>query len=279
MTSRSAQASRDGERRGADSGLRARRAIAAAAVVLAVGSAVLGLLHDDPASAEPRHRPEAARPSSPSAARPSPSSSGSGARRAAAATPTSGTPTTSVPDRGDGRLTPVLVPGADSRTQGRAVTYALEIEGGLGADTQQVARTVGEVLRDPRGWQAQDKVRFVQVTPQQRSAGTHVDVTISLVSPSRVDQMCAPLETSGLWSCANKDHAVLNYRRWAEATPTYGGKVDPYRVYQINHEVGHELGHPHAECPGPGRPAPVMLQQSMSLGGCVPNAFPTVTRG
>ncbi|KNX39393.1 hypothetical protein VV01_11100 [Luteipulveratus halotolerans] len=254
--------------------------MAAVAVLLAVGSSVLGLLHDDSAAAITPPKASLTRTSAtPPAGSTSASSTSPSARPTSASSASAGASTSSVPDRGDGTLKPVLVPGADSTGAGRQVTYALEVEGGLSIDTGEVGATVGRVLRDPRGWQRQDKIRFVQVTPQQRASGVRPDVVISLVSPDKVDQMCAPLDTGGLWSCANKDHAVLSYRRWVEATPSYQGRVEPYRTYQINHEVGHELGHPHAQCPGAGQVAPVMLQQSMGLGGCKANAFPTVSKG
>lgn len=238
--------------------------------MLAVGSATAGAFHARQSSRGGSDGPSAASANTDRSAAPSARSSTGSPSSTASAGPT-----------GTGRMIPVTVPGADSAGRARAVTYALEVEEGLGIDRRAVATKVAQTLRDPRGWQTQDHVRFVQVTPAQRKAGTRPTVTISLASPGKVNKMCAPLDTDGEWSCGRNGHATLNYRRWADATASYGGtkNLQAYRTYQINHEVGHLLGHPHARCPGKGKPAPVMVQQSMSLQGCKANGWPTVTKG
>ena len=59
------------------------------------------------------------------------------------------------------------------------------------------------------------------------------------------------------------------------ATDTYAARSPAdYRHYVVNHEVGHVFGNGHVDCPGAGQPAPVMVQQTLSLGGCVKNAWP-----
>jgi hypothetical protein len=67
---------------------------------------------------------------------------------------------------------------------------------------------------------------------------------------------------------------ILNVNRWAGATSWWPAPLKTYRRYLVNHEVGHYLGYGHVSCPGAGRLAPVMQQQTISLGGCVANGWP-----
>jgi hypothetical protein len=190
-------------------------------------------------------------------------------------TETSTPATPHVPQHGNGRLTVVAVPAHRPPATGRTVRYTVEIEGGLGVDAAEVARTVQSVLVDPRGWQRVDGVRFVAVSPAQAARGAHVDIRVTLASPALTDKLCAPMETLSQVSCWNGERSVLNFRRWALGDDSYGGDVARYRVYQVNHEVGHGLGHQHRQCPGKGRRAPVMVQQTLSLGGCTPWPYPS----
>ncbi|GAB2856929.1 hypothetical protein GCM10027026_03490 [Myroides odoratimimus subsp. xuanwuensis] len=69
---------------------------------------------------------------------------------------------------------------------------------------------------------------------------------------------------------------VLNAWRWVNGATGYENKLKDYRRYLVNHEVGHALGYPHVACPGSGRSAPVMMQQTKGLAGCKPNPWPAV---
>ena len=182
---------------------------------------------------------------------------------------------TTVPQNGTGKVTVISVPDAPVATSGRTVKYTVEIEGGLGVDPVEVGSTIQSVLLDPKGWQKVDGVRFVNVSPQQAARGVHVDVRITLASPGLTDRLCAPMRTLSQVSCWNGERSVLNFRRWVLGDDSYGTDVARYRVYQVNHEVGHGLGHQHRMCPGKGKRAPVMVQQTLDLGGCKPWPYPS----
>ena len=67
---------------------------------------------------------------------------------------------------------------------------------------------------------------------------------------------------------------MINAIRWTRGAVSFGDDLAAYRIYVINHEIGHSLGLGHAACPGPGRKAPVMLQQTIGLDGCTANPWP-----
>jgi hypothetical protein len=82
------------------------------------------------------------------------------------------------------------------------------------------------------------------------------------------------LDTAGLASCAQHGCAALNYMRWVSGTAEFTNDLVTYRQYVVNHEVGHLLGHHHLRCPGAGRLAPVMQQQTYGVAPCRPNGWP-----
>jgi hypothetical protein len=137
----------------------------------------------------------------------------------------------------------------------------------------EFARAVDQVLGDPRSWIAAHRFRLQRVPPSVRA-----EFTIFLASSATSRRMClrGGLETGGFTSCRLPAEVIVNDARWEGAVPRYGAPVGVYRAYAVNHEVGHQLGHGHEACPGAGRPAPVMMQQTYGLKGCSANAWPYV---
>jgi len=145
--------------------------------------------------------------------------------------------------------------------------YRVEVEKDIkGVAPATFAQAVGATLADPRGWTAGGHWRFQQVGPSQ-----HPDLTIYLATPDTRDDLCDDVP-DGYTSCRNGANVVLNIARWVKGVPFIGLRT--YRQYMVNHEVGHKLGNVHQLCPGPGKPAPVMQQQTLGLHGCKPNPWP-----
>ena len=165
-----------------------------------------------------------------------------------------------------GRL--VVVPGG-SKTYGRGPVrrFLVEVEGGLRIDAADFAARVTQVLSDPRGW------RGAGLAFRRVDSG-RVDFRVALASPRTTDRLCAPLPTNGVFSCVSGERAVVNLFRWRRGAASYRHRLAGYRAYVVNHEVGHILGRSHAGCPGSGRRAPVMLQQTKGVAPCRPNPWP-----
>jgi len=239
------------------------RAVLAAMAFLTLGALVIAVQDGDsdvaPASAQgtaPTTRPADAAPVTTVAdvATPGPS--------------TTAAPTTTVaPEVGAvGAFTPA--PGETAVTgTGPVVTYTVEVEDAVGYAVEEFARIVDETLADPRSWTADGSVAFQRVA----SGG---QVRVVLATPATVDGLCLPLQTNGLYSCHQGGTVALNSNRWLNGTDEWPGPLVEFRHYAVNHEMGHAIGHGHEYCGGAGQPAPVMMQQSKGLEGCLPNGWP-----
>jgi hypothetical protein len=126
------------------------------------------------------------------------------------------------------------------------------------------AAQVAAVYADPRGWLRSHR-RLVQVA----RGG---DFTVVLAEARLVPTYSRSCSAS--FSCRVGRDVIVNADRWRSGARAFPGSLEQYRQMVLNHETGHWLGLGHASCPGRGRPAPVMQQQSKGMQGCAPNAWP-----
>lgn len=145
--------------------------------------------------------------------------------------------------------------------------YTIYVEAGIRIKRQKFGAKVDSILADERGWIRGGKVSFQRV---DIGAGTQ----IILARPESVDKLCWPLKTEGVVSCNQGTKVVINLERWREGVPHWRGPIRTYRQMLINHEMGHRIGQSHRYCPGAGKLAPVMQQQTYGFQGCVENSWP-----
>ncbi|MFJ4591412.1 MULTISPECIES: DUF3152 domain-containing protein [unclassified Kitasatospora] len=195
---------------------------------------------------------------------------------APSSTPTPTTPTTPDPGPAKGAGT-FSIAAATAQPVGRGTVrrYRVEVEDGIGIDAGGAAAQIHGFLGDRRGWTNDRKNGF------QLVAGGGYDFTVKIASPATVDRICGAsgLDTHGEVNCNVGNQVLVNSKRWNTGSPQFSGPLDEYRALIINHEVGHRIGHGHETCPGPGKPAPAMMQQIYGLKGCEPNAWPYSENG
>ncbi|WP_231920361.1 DUF3152 domain-containing protein [Microlunatus soli] len=174
-----------------------------------------------------------------------------------------------VATNGPRKYTPAQLWGAPKGKRGALITYTVRVQHGLPYDAKQTARFIHGVLNDKRSWgrSGQWRLKLVPTTADS-------DVDIYLVTRTTTDRLCAPLQTRRKVSCFNNGRVVLNADRWAYGAKSYGKDLIGYRRNLVNHEFGHSLGHGHVSCPGKGKRAPIMMQQTKGLDGCRRNPWP-----
>jgi hypothetical protein len=121
---------------------------------------------------------------------------------------------------------------------------------------------VSVYLNDPDGW--------VSRGYSFESSEKNPDVVIRLSNPATIEKVCGlPKDLS----CAilGGDKMYLNAYRWFNGSKKSKLDLVNYRQYMVSHEIGHILGFEHETCPCPGCPAPIMMQQTVGIGKCIPN--------
>ena len=154
----------------------------------------------------------------------------------------------------------------------RFFNISIQVEYGLNLNPNCLGEMVIGILNDPRGWATIENQSF-QIVDREDA-----DLNIIFAKPETVDELCYPLQTNGIYSCRNEKNVVINMFRWVSGAKDFDNDLSTYRIYLINHEVGHYLGWGHSNCPSQNALAPVMMQQSKSTDGCIPNGWPIYER-
>jgi len=142
------------------------------------------------------------------------------------------------------------------------ITYTAAVDSDVKYPLRQFQEELEMYLADPDGWVGQG----YEFVPVLKNAKVH----IRLSSPATIQKFgCG----DGTLSCAELGgHKMyLNSHRWTKGAPASKLPLEDYRQYMVSHEMGHILGHDHATCPGPGQPAPIMMQQTLGIGSCSPS--------
>lgn len=161
-----------------------------------------------------------------------------------------------------------MYPSELSERDEEKFNFSLKIESTIKAGPDCMGKLVTSILNDSRGWKNLTEKEFVLVSQE------NADFTFIFSSPDKTDELCAPLETNGIYSCRNEEEVVINFFRWENGAIDFGNDMKTYRLYLINHETGHILGWGHTGCPKVGAIAPVMMQQSKTTDGCIPYGWP-----
>lgn len=214
--------------------------------------------------------PSTAGSATPEGATPTGSRESSSSNKTATAEPSSvptPVPATQVPWTGSGKFTSVTPATATPRSGATVRRLAFRVEDGIDVDPTEFVEFVLATVNDSRSW-AHDGYHFVGVTEKPHNV-------VTLASPETSARLCRPLKTFGKLSCRVGNRVVFTNYRWAQGHQDYGTDLLGYRRYLVNHEIGHSIGHDrHLPCPGKGKVAPVMMQQTKGLKGCLPNSWP-----
>jgi hypothetical protein len=118
-------------------------------------------------------------------------------------------------------------------------------------------------LNSPDGW-SQDGYFF---EPVEKALAR---VWIRLSTTKTIENICGIGHNLSCAELGGK-HMYLCAERWFEGAPKSKLNLEDYRQYMVSHEIGHILGKEHVDCPGKGKHAPIMLQQTLGIGECIPN--------
>ena len=141
-------------------------------------------------------------------------------------------------------------------------------------DDDDFVTAAHNIIKHPRGWES---LGYTFVLRGSSPPPPPPRIRIMLTPQSVLDARFPDFRHQRLSLCNMTTRDIFinegRWHRWYDDDKSTMALRD-YRFYVINHELGHALGFGHARCPRAGMPAPIMLQQTLGLGGCTPTRFP-----
>lgn len=143
-------------------------------------------------------------------------------------------------------------------------------------DDDDFVSAARQIIKHPRGWESLGYTFVFHGSPDAAPPPLP-RIRMTLTPQSVLDARFPDFRHQRLSLCNMTTREIFinegRWHRWYDDDKSTMTLRD-YRFYVINHELGHALGFGHARCPGAGRPAPIMLQQTLGLRGCTPTRFP-----
>lgn len=142
----------------------------------------------------------------------------------------------------------------------KTLRYKISIDSDIKRNQKNFERDVHKILTNKKSW----PINFI-------IDNNHYDFEIILTPAKKVEYTC---HFKGL-SCAdiyNKKIYINNYR-WTKGAKPSELSLQDYRIYLINHEVGHILGLGHSK-PIKNRKVPVMNQHTLGIKPGKPYMWP-----
>ena len=152
--------------------------------------------------------------------------------------------------------------------------YNVIVEKAINISSENLQKFIHDVLTDKRGWVGYS---FININyPKKINKITNFSIIMS--KPENIVKNCGNA-LYGL-SCTNTKTKIiyLNSNRYIRGAKKSQLSLVDYRIYLINHEVGHILGKGHTKCPCDkkcDKKVPVMNQATRGIGHCKPNPYPT----
>ena len=143
----------------------------------------------------------------------------------------------------------------------KQLKYKVSIDQDIKRNLKNFKNIIDKILSNKKSWPH----KFIQ-------NDYNYDFQIILTPAKKIKKIC---DFKGL-SCTDMYSNIIyiNNYRWTKGSKPSKLSLNDYRIYLINHEVGHILGIGHTN-PIKNQKVSVMVQQTLGIGDSKPNPWPT----